>query len=470
MSQVEDPRELLLPEHARLLHIGAPKTGTTALQSAMSRLRGPLLEHGVRYPGTTLHHQYGASVLLERRSPAWGGTLPPREWWDELQAEIDAETERRVLVSYEMICQGDLPAVQRFADALGPQTHAVLVVRSFGTLLPSMWQQRVKMGLSQPLSGFLREALADLDAVRIRYSDAFHRSDGLHLVERWARVLGPENVTVVVLDPARRSLLFDAFEGLLGLPAGVLDAAPSDGHAANRSMSLAEAELTRRLNQEVLGVRGAPRTEHRRLVWQGAVDRMLKTHVPTRDEGRVAIPAWALEPCQEAGRRMAEEIRAQGVRVHGDLDVLSAPVPTLTDVPDDARDLFPTDAAAQALIGMFAGALDRPVTMKPVETKLDASHPLARVGHPGASPSPTGSQQPKGPQPQEAPTVPSPEPAPVGTGAGGSEQPGQVAAAARRATLAAASTGDLVGAVGSRAARLPRRAARSLRRRLRRRG
>ncbi|MBT0994597.1 hypothetical protein KIN34_09890 [Cellulomonas sp. DKR-3] len=460
MSQVDDPQDLLLPEHARLLHIGSPKTGTTALQNAMSRLRDPLLEHGVRYPGTTLHHQYGASVLLQRRSPAWGGALPPHEWWDELQAEIDAETERRVLVSYEMICQGDLAATQRFADALGPQTHAVLVVRSFGTLLPSMWQQRVKMGLSQPLSGFLREALADLDAVRIRYSDAFHRSDGLHLVERWARVLGPENVTVVVLDPSRRSLLFDAFEGMLGLPSGLLDSAPSDGHAANRSMSLAEAELTRRLNQQVLGARGAPRPEHRRLVWQGAVDRMLKTHVPTREEGKVAIPQWALEPCQEAGLRMADEIRARGVRVHGDLDVLSAPVPTLAELPDDARDLFPTDAAAQALIGMFAGALDRPVTMKPVETKLDASHPLARVGHPGASPSPS-------PRPQPTPAGPS-----TGTTTGPAvvavDEPARERASERSATLAAASTAELLRAAGARAARAPRRVARGVRRRLRR--
>src|SRR6478735_4700068 len=100
MTQVDDPRDLVLPEHARLLHIGSPKTGTTALQNAMSRLRPTLLEHGLRYPGNTLHHQYGASVLLGRRSPAWGGTLPPREWWDELQTEVDAEVERRVLIGY----------------------------------------------------------------------------------------------------------------------------------------------------------------------------------------------------------------------------------------------------------------------------------------------------------------------------------------------------------------------------------
>jgi len=451
VTRVDDPRALVLPERTRLLHIGSPKTGTTALQNAMSRLRPQLLEQGVRYPGTTLHHQYGASVLLGRMSPAWGGTLPPHEWWDDLQAEIDAETERRVLVSYEMICQGDLPAVQRFADALGERTHAVLVVRSFGTLLPSMWQQRVKMGLSQPLTGFLREALADLDEVRIRYSDAFHRSDGLHLVERWARVLGPENVTVVVLDPARRSLLFDAFEGLLDLPSGLLDTAPSDGHRANRSMSRAEAELVRHLNELTLGERRAPKPEHRRLVWQGAVDRMLKTHEPTRAEGRVAIPRWALEPCQEAGRRLAEVVRAQGVRVHGDLDVLSAPVPVLEETGPPERDLFPVDAAAQALIGMFAGALGRPVTMRPVETRLDADHPLALIGHAGA-----------------VPGAPAAAVAPPGSGTGSSGSVPADGPAARAEALAAASTRDLARAVARRATRAPRRAARRVRRRLRR--
>ncbi len=41
---------LLLPEAARLIHIGPQKTGTTAIQVAMFEGRESMAEHGAYYP------------------------------------------------------------------------------------------------------------------------------------------------------------------------------------------------------------------------------------------------------------------------------------------------------------------------------------------------------------------------------------------------------------------------------------
>jgi hypothetical protein len=72
-----------------------------------------------------------------------------------------------------------------------------------------------------------------------------HRHD--KLVARWVAAAGAPNVTVIVVDGSDRLALLRTFESLLGLPAGFL--VPEDG-VVNRSLTLAEAEVVRRLNEE----------------------------------------------------------------------------------------------------------------------------------------------------------------------------------------------------------------------------
>jgi hypothetical protein len=63
-----------------------------------------------------------------------------------------------------------------------------------------------------------------------------------------AEAVGPERVTVVVLDRADHGFAFRAFAGLLDLPSGLLAAAPVPA-GTNRSLGVPEVELLRRLNQ-----------------------------------------------------------------------------------------------------------------------------------------------------------------------------------------------------------------------------
>ena len=66
------------------------------------------------------------------------------------------------------------------------------------------------------------------------------------LVRRWGAQVGEENVTVIVLDPADRSMLLDTFERLLGLPAGFL--VPADDQD-NLSLPYPEVEMLRLFNR-----------------------------------------------------------------------------------------------------------------------------------------------------------------------------------------------------------------------------
>ena len=71
-----------LPPDGILLHIGAHKAGTTALQYSLAHARPRLVAQGVSYPGTTeAHHR--AAAAAARRVRGFGadrGVMDPKEW------------------------------------------------------------------------------------------------------------------------------------------------------------------------------------------------------------------------------------------------------------------------------------------------------------------------------------------------------------------------------------------------------
>ncbi|PUB32364.1 hypothetical protein C8K30_101890 [Promicromonospora sp. AC04] len=347
-----------VPAGARLLHIGLPKTGSTALQHAASRLKKRLREEGVIYPGKGENHHKGTSWLAGLKVGYLPDPTPQELWWLNLKRELDRHESRRGLISFEMICTTNLDGAHRTVDALGDggriPVHVTLVLRNFGTFVPSYWQESLKRGNTESLDTYLRRVLKD--PATVEASGAFHRRDGYGLLERWSAAVGPENITVIVLDKARPTRLFDTFESMLGLPDGMLRSEPPVGAGANRGMSAAEAALVHRLNEQIVGEWRAAPPEHRNLVHNGVVNRLLSSREPAESEGRLRIPGWAAQSCVEAGRILADSVRSTGVRVVGDLAELERPVPTADDESLAAPDVVPFDFAVEALLGMFARA------------------------------------------------------------------------------------------------------------------
>jgi hypothetical protein len=360
MSEPVGP-DLLLPPRVRLFHIGPPKTASTALQNTAAAHRAELLEHGVRYPGRGKSQRAAVAAFLGRRIGYGGaahepGSIPPdRGAWDALLTEIDGEGQRRIWFGHEYAAGADDATATRFVQALGPRTHVVITLRDYGSMLPSIWQEYNKAGNTGIFDDWLRRVLAtprpdDLAAT-------FHRRhDHGALVRRWAAAAGAENVTVVVIDPADHGLVFAAFEAMLGLPAGLLGG--GEGAYANRSMSVPELELLRRLNQVVRDA-GVEWRDYQRLVVRGAARRMLSARRPAADEQRLALPAWAVEPVLAEAARHAEEIRASGVRVVGDLESLARRPRVRGEQEPAHQDVatVPIQAAVEALAGLLAAAL-----------------------------------------------------------------------------------------------------------------
>jgi hypothetical protein len=342
--------DLLVRAGTCLLHIGPHKTGTTAVQGALHMARERLAAHGVVYAGA--YRQPLLAALAVTGKPALlGGPLPAMTYWEDLVREVREAGDRRVAVSSEGFADAGQAVARRVVEDLGgPRVHVVVTIRPLARIMPSQWQQYLQNGFRMPYLEWLDGILAD--PPRTPTPGFWYRHAHDKLIARWAATVGPQNLTVIVVDESDRLMLLRTFESLLGLPGGFL--IPED-LVPNRSLTLAEAEVVRLLNEEFKRQQWSTRN-YSRFMRYGAIEQMKTARQPSPDEPKIVTPAWALKRAAEIGAETAWNISALGVRVVGDISVLGglpADRPE-TGVPaGHAAPLIPAEAAAQAVLGAF---------------------------------------------------------------------------------------------------------------------
>lgn len=342
-----------LPSDAVLLHIGPHKTGTSALQSAVSDARSALAKHGVHVAGARSGAYLGV-LSVTGRPGRRGDPEPSPEHWQMLVDEVAANRHRRVFVSNERFSDAAEDAVERIVRELGgDRVHVVVTVRALVRILPSQWQQHVRNGSPKAYEPWLRRVLRN--ATDEQSQSAFwHRHAHDRLAARWAKVVGPDRVTVVVIDESDKAMLLRTFESLLDVPAETLHAGPQ----VNRSLSLAETEVIRRINVHAAEAQW-PGHVYRRLVGIGLVNAW-RNRSPEPGERRIVTPRWAQKAASDIGASTADALGASGVRIIGDLRMLSqSNVPDPVDELGPAEDPWlPASAAALALIGAIDASAD----------------------------------------------------------------------------------------------------------------
>lgn len=330
------------------MHIGPPKTGTTAIQGALHQARPQLAEYGVVYAGAE-RHPYRAALAVAGKRDRHGNPRAVIEHWHQLVADVRAGGDHRVVISSEFFSEADDAAARRVVDELGgPRVHVVVTLRPLAKILPSAWQQYVRNRLRTPYSRWLNGVFNSAPEVASKSSFWMRHSHDV-LVARWAGIVGPEHVTVVMADDSDRLHLTRTFEQLTGLPEGLL--VPDSG-SENRSLTHGETELIRRLNAEFYRRRWSD-AAYRDIVRHGLVP-ALQARKPGRAEPRTVTPAWALERAAERGAAAARNIAALGVRVVGDIDGLGAArAPAGTK---NAAGVIPSAAGADGLVGAIVAA------------------------------------------------------------------------------------------------------------------
>ncbi|MFE7277391.1 hypothetical protein [Streptomyces sp. NPDC057623] len=349
-----------LPTGTRLLHIGPHKTGTTAIQGALFAARDEMARHGVAWPAPT-RHPMEAVLAACARTGMLGDTAPTERHWERLVEQVRATGRRTSVISSEFFADAsDDEVAGRIVEQLGgDRVHVLVTLRPLARIMPSQWQQYVQNGLRMGYEDWLEHLLRKPPYDKPNPS-FWHRHRHDRLVERWARVVGPERVTVVVVDDRDREGLMRTFEALLGLPARLLGFVPD---AANRSLTLAETEMLRNLNKE-FRANELPAELYSQLVRNGAVMHMKNTCTPGPGDVKISTPQWAVEAAAGIGAEAAERIEGMGVRVIGDMHLLSAVQLAAVQKPATSTAPEPRiapECAAQALYGALAAAAAAPV-------------------------------------------------------------------------------------------------------------
>ncbi|GAA2515167.1 hypothetical protein GCM10010407_00650 [Rarobacter incanus] len=335
-----------------------PKSGTTAIQFSAAKLRPELLQHGVRYPGTGHNHSL-ASFAVARKRRGWqsgAGRLPivPMEHWNSLVTEISEDPGNRIFVSHEYFAERSIDVGSKIVSDIPRGVHVVFTIRNQPSLLSSAWQEYLKSGATETIDEWL-EIVLNGAPHKHGYPSFARRSNLSENVSKWAALVGPENVTVVVLDKKDRGLLNRSFEQLLALPQGFFERAKLSGRQENRSMTRIEADLVRAANSRIVETPGLDWATFRDFHKFGAVFSLLRDRVPPKDESRIMPDRWALELMAQRAREHALQIESLGVTVVGDLANVYA-LPHDSGVRQPPTTNVPIDLAAQVEFGAFVAA------------------------------------------------------------------------------------------------------------------
>lgn len=340
-----------------LLHIGPPKTGTTALQYSLAQARKQLRRQGVLYPGRKYSHWRASCAALGTSITAHpADEVVERRYWDQLTARV-ARRRDRAVVSSELFTDADDDVARAVVADLGADmVRVLLTVRPVALILPSSWQQSLKSGAPTPLPGPLRRVKSRvvkkydqwLDGVLKDRNDLFwDRFDYGRLVSRWADIVGPDRICLVVVDSGDPLRLLRDAERVIGIEADTLRRVSSK---TNRSLSVEEAALVREWLVRVERDLPMPAATYHQWIRRGALWGLVDGRQPGPNEHALRTPEWAVDLIDARVDEMAQRIESLGVRVVGDLADLHVPATPSAD-PDEVATV-PIDIAMDLLQGL----------------------------------------------------------------------------------------------------------------------
>jgi hypothetical protein len=300
---------------------------------------------GVRYAGRTQQTGRAAYAVLGRAHPTLG-EAPSTHHWKRLVSEVRAAKEPRVFISSEFFAGADDAQAARIIKELGgDRVHVALTLRPVSRILASRWQQNVQEGARYSFDQWLHWVFEQPDEGKGATFWSRQRHD--RLAARWASIVGPERLSVVMVDEQNKSAIYQAFEALLKLRSGTLE---PQNDTANRSMTAEEIELIRGLNEQFTEA-GITRPLLYKMITRGTALYM-KGRTAGPDEPKQKTPSWA--------------IRALGVQVIGNLDALggatpqgdsAAQIPPLATAAVNASSAaarqVPEEVATRAVMGML---------------------------------------------------------------------------------------------------------------------
>jgi hypothetical protein len=201
------------------IHVGAHKTGTTAVQMTLAGLGAGLRSHGLTYPRSNWYHHSQhrlAFAMKGQKDPKAGDTPDLATEVAALNTAIAKADTDKVLISSEVFFSVPPAQIAALAAQIeGARVHVIAFVRRPDTFLISMYNQKIKgpvNSFAKPISSFVKDPLS-IDA-----DIAFATCIG-----NWTEVFGLAQTHLCIYEdgPPLAQIL-----AAMDLPRDALEAAP----------------------------------------------------------------------------------------------------------------------------------------------------------------------------------------------------------------------------------------------------
>ncbi len=334
-----------------LIHVGAPKTGTSFVQDVLWLNRAPLAEQGILYPADRFDEHFLAA--LDLMELPWGGLEGQAVGaWERVAEQVRAWP-GTAIVSHEILATATRQQVRRALDSLGPaEVHLLVSARDLVRQIPAEWQENIKHRRTVGYREYLDEITDPQRSGRLA-SWFWGVQEIPDILDRWGSTLPPEHVHLVTVPKpgADRELLWQRFSGVLGLDDAGL--AP-DTTRVNPSLGVPETVLVRRINERVNhGVLEGE--DYREYVRELLAHRTLSLR---RDSARLRLPDDVRRWAVDLSESWIEELDRRGYDVVGSLDELrpdplDGPGGEVFTDPDHPHEGEVADAALDSIVALL---------------------------------------------------------------------------------------------------------------------
>ncbi|WP_036319133.1 hypothetical protein [Microbacterium indicum] len=234
--------------HTVFLHVGAPKTGTTAFQERLARNAASLSRAGISVPGAGRRDpaplgQFHA--CLDLVGADWAGPGSGVDGaWRRLVEQVHS-TRGTAIISHEIFASAtsdQAARARRDLTAHGADLHIVYSARDMGRQIAAGWQEEVKQGKEWSFAEYSARLRAGLGFFAVPF-------DLPRVLGTWGYGIAPDRIHLVTVPRERTAdeLWLRMCHALRVDP----DRAPREAGGSNPSMGAAQTTMMRRLNRRL---------------------------------------------------------------------------------------------------------------------------------------------------------------------------------------------------------------------------
>ena len=338
-----------------IIHPGFHKTGTTALQQALSEARAELPKANFSYPhiAGNAHHRAAWSVI--EKTWGWknrGGRSTDVTEWKKLERKLKSN-KGTAIISSEFFSEADENQLANLAKQLeGVEVQIVFTWRPLPFMLASSYQQYLKYGVKKSYLEWLDSIFQVPGEAKFTPSFWKRNLQG-DVVARWAETFGAKNISLIAVDESKPTYLYETFADLAGIPKGILK---EPAHMEmNRSLTFTEASLLLEIN----------RTYPKDLDWdsyeifirKGNIKALTSSISLDSSDEKILTPDWAIAKAAELNSQNVAKIKSLGIKVVGDLDRSDfSKIPTGLNSPVKTISI---ETVARAMIGVDMSSLEK---------------------------------------------------------------------------------------------------------------